>query len=114
MPRIRDDLVARQRRDGFVTVAEASRLTDVHPRTIRTWTRRKPEMLRVRRVGPMLVFVEVASLLRATGAERPDGTDDEILAELGLTGRTTPPTTQPHDQPPALRELTLHRDEESQ
>ncbi len=85
MPRVSDALVARQGQDGFVTVAEASRLTAVHERTLRAWTR--SGYLPIRRVGPKLVFVEVASLLRVTGGWSAAKSDEPV------------------------RELTLERDE---
>lgn len=67
MPRVRPVLIDRLRREGFVTVEEASRLTDVAERSIRTWTRNGK--VAVRRVGS-LVFVNRQSLDRQVGLER--------------------------------------------
>lgn len=99
MPRLRADLIECQERDGYVTVAEASRRTGICERTLRSWTR--GDTLKTKRVGPMLVFVEVESLRRATGATATP------------TGGTLPPAAGPPQSGP-IRELTLHRDEESQ
>lgn len=93
MPRLRQDFVDRQERDGYVTVAEASRRSGVCERTLRSWGR--AGSLKVRRVGPMLVFVEVASLRRATG--------------LGESASTARVAAEPAAHP--VRELTFERDE---
>lgn len=95
MPRVRPDLVERQERSGFVTVAEASRRSGVCERTIRAWTR--TGVVKVRRVGPMLVFVDAASLEAVCGGCR------RSLAEVyGATKA---------QRPSLMRELTLERDE---
>lgn len=113
MPRLRQDLIDSQRRFGYVTVPEAAQLSGVCERTIRTWTRRDPSTVKIRRLGPMLIFVEVADLIRVTGAPAPQQTDAEILAELAAI----PPAPKPNGthratptKPP--REITLHRDED--
>lgn len=112
VPRVGQSLIELQRRAGYVSVPEAALLSGFCERTIRTWTRRKPPALKVRRVGPMLVFVEVASLMRATGTAGPQQTDAEILAELAAA----PKPNGTHRATPAkpVREITLHRDEDGQ
>lgn len=66
MPKARTVLIERLEREGYITVPEASRLTDVAERSIRTWTR--TGRVDVRRVGG-LVFVNVESLRRVAGME---------------------------------------------
>lgn len=102
MPRVCQDLVDRQRRAGFVTVAEASLRSGVRERTLREWV--KGGSVKARRVGPMLVFVEAASLEAAIGGTAGP-TDDEILADIAAARKATPAVQVP------LRELTLERDE---
>lgn len=80
MPKIRASLAERLSDDGFVTVAEASRRTSIHPRTIRNWTR--SGHVKTRKVGLTFVFVELTSLLAFVGTPAPQQTDDEILADL--------------------------------
>lgn len=64
MPKVRPELIDRLRGEGYVTVREASKRTEMSERSIRTWTR--SERLNVRRVG-RLVFVEIESLNRLAG-----------------------------------------------
>lgn len=84
MPRVRPDLVENLSRAGYVTMAEASRRTTVHERTIRSWA--SAGRVPVRRVGPMLVFVELASLLALAGVPAVGEADAEILDDLRQGG----------------------------
>lgn len=110
MPRIPRDVIDSQRRRGYVTVAEASRISGVNERTIRTWTRHEPATVNVRKLGPLLVFVELASLLAVAGEDPCQQTDAEILADLAAA----PKANGAHRAPPSkpVREITLHRDED--
>jgi hypothetical protein len=101
MPRLGQKLVDRQDKAGFWTVAEAARRSGFCERTIRDWMRKGT--IRVRRVGPALVFVEKASLAAATGGGEADA---EILADVAGARR---PSATPAARP--VRELTLERDE---
>lgn len=100
MPRVNRDLVERQRRAGFVTVAEASLRSGVRERTLREWV--KGGTVRARRVGPMLVFVDAASLEAAIGGAVGQ-TDAKILAVVYEGTKA--------QRPAVMRELTLERDE---
>lgn len=67
MGRPNEALVEAQARDGYVTVAEAARLTKVTERGIRTWTR--TGRVTTKRIGAM-VFVNLESLRQVAGIAR--------------------------------------------
>ena len=96
MPRLGQKLVDRQDQAGFVTVAEAARRSGFCERTIRDWVRKGT--VRVRRVGPALVFVDKASLAAATGtggdassAEREAVPAGDLAGPRGAPGSRTDP-----------------------